>query len=213
MKAVFFDLDGTLLDSLEDLADTANSVLVRHGYPSHAIDAYRYFVGDGMETLLRRAAPDSLGEEEFSRLLEPMREEYGKSWAKKSRPYNGIVPMLLELVEREVILAVLSNKPHEFAVLAVEHFFPNIHFAKIQGSPRGGKAKPDPSLALDMAREFKLAPGEVIFMGDSSIDMDTAVAAGMLPVGVLWGFRTEDELKRHGAKILLERPGDIFRHL
>ena len=121
--------------------------------------------------------------------------------------------MLLELVEREVILAVLSNKPHEFAVLAVEHFFPNIHFAKIQGSPRGGKAKPDPSLALDMAREFKLAPGEVIFMGDSSLDMDTAVAAGMLAGGDLWGFRTADELKRHCAKILLERPGDIFRHL
>lgn len=210
IKAVFFDLDGTLLNSLEDLADTTNTVLAAHGYATHPLDAYRHFIGDGMEKLLRRAAPADIGEERFNQLLIPMREEYGRSWARKTRPYEGIEVMLKKLEDMGILLAVLSNKPHEFALLAVERFFPDAPFAKVQGSPRGGKAKPDPALALAMARDFRLEPAEILFLGDSSTDMDTAVAAGMLPVGALWGFRTREELEKHGARLLLEKPGDIF---
>lgn len=210
MKACFFDLDGTLLDSLEDLADAGNAALASKGYPTHPADAYRYFVGDGMETLIRRAAPQGVEEDVLRLLTQTMRDEYALGWARKTRPYPGITTMLDELRQRGVVLAVLSNKPHEFTELAVRRFFPNTPFARIQGSPKGGRAKPDPALALAMAAELGLAPEEVLFIGDSRTDMDTAVAAGMFPLGVLWGFRPASELTEHGAKALVEDPIQIL---
>lgn len=213
IDAVFFDLDGTLLDTLDDLAHTANTALLRCGHPGHPTEAYRYFVGNGMETLIRRAAPQGLGEEEMARLIEAMREEYGKHWARETRPYPGIAAMLERLVRQGMPFGVLSNKPDEFTQMTVRHFFPGTPFFKVQGSPRGGRAKPDPTLALAMAEEGGFAPGRVLFMGDSSVDMDTATAAGMIPAGVLWGFRPESELREHGAKYLLKTPEDLFEIL
>ena len=213
MKAFFFDLDGTLLDTLEDLAEAVNTVLAGAGYPVHPVEAYKFFVGDGMETLLRRAAPEGTDQEALSGLMKNMREEYGRNWANKSRPYPGIMSMLSGLAERGISLSVLSNKPHEFTLLTVRHFFPEVPFAMIQGSPEGGRAKPDPALAFTMAGELGCNSSEVTFMGDSSTDMKTAVGAGMFPVGVLWGFRPASELTQHGAKLLLERPAQIFDHL
>lgn len=213
MKAVFFDLDGTLLDTLDDLADAANSVLAGEGCPEHPVDAYRFFVGDGMENLMRRAAPQDVDETALARLLRGMKEEYGRGWARKTRPYPGITAMLSNLAQQAMVLAVLSNKPHDLTVLTVRHFFPDTAFAKIQGSPQGGKAKPDPALALGMARELGLAPSEILFLGDSRTDMDTAVAAGMLPAGALWGFRPKSELVAHGARLLLEHPGQLLERI
>ena len=210
MKAVFFDLDGTLIDSLEDLAGAVNTVLAGAGYAEHPVDAYKYFIGDGMETLLRRAVPSDIDDSAYLGLVDVLREEYARSWAGKTRLYPGIASMLSGLEEKGIKLAILSNKPHEFALVTVEHFFPDTPFAVVQGSPRGSKAKPDPALALSMARSLGLEPAEVLFMGDSGTDMKTAVAAGMLPVGVLWGFRTAEELTAHGARALLERPEQVF---
>ena len=197
--AVIFDLDGTLLDSLDDLADSANAILEEHGFAPHPVDAYRFFVGEGMETLMRRAAPANADESVVRLLLEGMRERYGRHWARKTRPYAGVITMLKGLTALSVPLAVLSNKPHDFTELAVRHFFPETVFARVQGSPKGGRAKPDPSLALGIAADFGLKPERVLFMGDSRIDMDTATAAGMIPAGVLWGFRPKSELLALGA--------------
>lgn len=210
VSAVIFDLDGTLIASLEDLADSVNTALEAYSFPTHPLDPYRYFVGDGMENLVRRALPEGTPEKSVHDVFAVVKQEYGKSWAKKTRPYDGIDVMLRELAARSVPMAVLTNKPHEFTNEVVNHFFPSAPFAIVQGSPAGGKAKPDPRLALDIARHFNLDPADIAFMGDSRTDMDTAVNAGMLPVGVLWGFRPERELLDHGARVILEKPGDFF---
>lgn len=211
-RGIIFDLDGTLLDSLEDLADASNAVLVAEGLATHPAGAYRFFVGDGMQNLMRRAAP-SATEEEVRRLVAAMGREYAENWAVKSRPYEGIAAMLEGVRARGLPMAVLSNKPHVFTERVVGHFFPEADFVRVQGSPENGRAKPDPSLALDIARTMALPPKRVLFVGDSSTDMDTAAAAGMIPVGVLWGFRPEDELRAHGAQTLLARPEDLFDYI
>ena len=205
-NAVIFDLDGTLIDSLDDIADCANAVLAEGGFAPHPVDAYRFFIGDGMENLLRRAAPEGTDERVIRRLLEGMRERYGQNWARKTRPYEGVVPMLQRLIVLSLPLAVLSNKPCEFTDMTVRQFFPDIPFIRVLGSPPGGRAKPDPSLALSIAGELGLKPDRVLFVGDSRTDMDTATAAGMFPAGALWGFRPAEELLAHGARVLLERP-------
>lgn len=213
VKACFFDLDGTLLNTLEDLADCGNRALVDSGFAEQPVQDYRFFVGDGMETLMRRAAPPDTDSTALARLTERMREEYSRNWARKTAPYPGIAVLLEKLSARGMPLGILSNKPHDFTLLTVEHFFPNVSFSLIQGSPKGGRAKPEPTLALSMAETLGIHPAEVLFIGDSSTDMDTAVAAGMHPVGVLWGFRPEEELVAHGAKTLLARPEELLKLL
>ena len=208
-RAVIFDLDGTLINSLDDLADCANAALGERGFPPHPADAYRFFVGEGMENLVRRAAPAGTDETVIRRLVECMRERYGRDWARKTRPYDGIVPMLERLAALPLPMAVLSNKPREFTDLTVRHFFPDIPFVQVLGSPPGGRAKPDPSLALSIADGLGLAPEQTLFVGDSRTDMDTATAAGMFPAGVLWGFRSAEELLAHGAKVLLKEPEGV----
>ena len=212
-SAVFFDLDGTLLDSVQDLADAANTALRAFGLPEHPVHAYKYFVGDGFEMLIQRAAPRDADPELRLRVMQQAREEYRQNWAHTSKPYDGIPEMLKELQNRAIPLAVLSNKPHEFTLLTMRHFFPDIRFARIQGSPPGIRAKPDTALALTMLQELGLEAHKVLFMGDTSVDMVTAVNAGMFPVGVLWGFRTEEELRRHGARLILNKAAELFAYI
>ena len=212
-KAVIFDLDGTLLDSLADIADSANSVLAANGLPTHPYDAYRFFVGEGVENMLQQAVPEGTPKDVFLGLLRQMKERYGNNWATKTHPYEGIQSLLATLAGRGIPLAVLSNKPHEITVATVKHFCPNCPFSAVIGSPAGGKAKPDPTLALQIAAEFSLPPESIAFMGDSKTDMQTATAAGMIPVGVLWGFRPESELLAHGARVVLRAPGELLEHL
>ena len=212
-SAIFFDLDGTLLDSVRDLADAANAALRAFKLPEHPVQAYNYFVGDGFEALIQRAAPKDAAPELLQRLMRRAKEGYRQNWAHTSKPYQGIPEMLKELQNRNIPLAVLSNKPHEFTLLTMQHFFPAIRFARIQGSPPGLRAKPDPALALEMLQELGLEAQKVLFMGDTSVDMITAVNAGMIPVGVLWGFRTEEELREHGARLILGNAAELFAHI
>ncbi|MDR3073888.1 MAG: HAD family hydrolase [Deltaproteobacteria bacterium] len=210
LAAVIFDLDGTLIASLEDIADAVNTALAAHALPTHPLEPYKRFVGDGMEMLARRASPRNTPEAVVASVYARVKEEYGRNWANKTRPYEGVPDMLARLAERGVPMAVLSNKPHEFTGEVVRHFFPDAPFAVAQGNPGGGKAKPDPALALSIAGKFSLAPSRIGFMGDSSTDMDTAVNAGMPPIGALWGFRPESELREHGARVLLAHPSELF---
>ena len=213
IRAVIFDLDGTLVDSLEDIADTANDALKARGFPAHPVDAYRYFVGDGIQNMVRRASPDGTDDEVINALVAEAHDAYSAGWNQKTRPYAGIEAMLRELEGRGIALAVLSNKLHEFTQDVVAHFFPQTPFKAIQGSPRGSKAKPDPTLALRIASELGVPPQQTLFMGDTRTDMDTATAAGMVPAGVLWGFRPERELLDHGAQLILREPGELFLHI
>lgn len=212
-KAVIFDMDGTLLNTLEDLADCANTLLMEQGLAPRPVDAYRHFAGKGAENLMRRAAPQGTDEATLKRLTAGMRSLYAREGSRKTRPYKGIESMLHGLTAASIALAVLSNKPHELTRATVRRFFPDIAFAAVHGSPQGGLAKPDPALALDIAKNLGLRPEDVLFTGDTPTDMKTAAAAGMLPVGVLWGFRGQEELLAHGAAVLLSKPEDIFTYI
>ncbi len=209
-KAILFDLDGTLLDTLEDLCDAVNRVLRRNGFPPHPLDAYRYFVGDGASTLFQRALPEGhRGTEVVQRCLVDFREDYGRTWNVKTQPYPGIPEMLDALVARRLRLAVLSNKPHDTTVLCVTELLPRWAFDVILGQREQVPKKPNPAGASEVAGRMGLSPAEFVYLGDTGTDMQTALAAGMVPVGALWGFRPEAELRAHGARELVRHPQDV----
>lgn len=208
-KAVIFDLDGTLLDTLDDIADAMNATLERQGRAPHPVESYRLFVGDGMATLVRRALGEGAGDEALvATALSMMREEYGRCWARKTKPYDGIEEMLARCAEMKAVMTVLSNKPDEFTVTMVARYFPNIGFARVLGAgifPR----KPDPAGALHIASHVKIDPALFLYLGDTATDMLTAAAAGMYPAGAVWGFRGAGELAAAGARSLLSHPREF----
>ena len=210
-SAVLFDLDGTLLDTLEDIADAVNRALSSLSFPAHPVEAYRKFVGEGIAVLARRVLPpDRQGEADARACLEAVSREYGGGLLVKTKPYDGIPELLKELVKRKIPIAIASNKPHELTLRSVATLFSGIPFGAVFGQRPGIPAKPDPTQALAAARVIGAAPGGCAYVGDSSIDMQTAVAAGMFPVGVLWGFRTREELLEHGAKALIAHPRELL---
>jgi phosphoglycolate phosphatase len=210
-KAVLFDLDGTLLNTLDDLADSMNAVLRSMGYPEHPVDAYRYFVGNGVRNLALRSLPQERRDDEtVVRCTELMGVEYERRWAEKTLPYPGVVETIGMLHSRGVVLAVLSNKNDEFTKKTVTLLLPSHLFSIVRGHRKNAALKPDPAAALCIAGEIGLEPGLFAFVGDTSTDMKTAISAGMCPVGALWGFRTEAELVDSGAKHVIESPWQLF---
>ena len=213
-RALLFDLDGTLLDTLDDLAGAMNRVLADHGFPAHPVDAYRRFVGDGVGALVERAVPrGSHTPDLLAAVVAEMRVEYGRSWARCTRPYPGIEATLDALVARRLPLAVLSNKPHDATVAMVAHFLGRWPFAAVQGHRDGVPRKPDPTSALAIAAALGVEPSECVFVGDSAVDVQTARRAGMMAVGVAWGFRGEDELRGAGAHHVLGAPSELLAML
>ena len=210
-RAAIFDLDGTLLDTLHDLADSANEALAAAGLPAHPVDSYRTFVGDGINMLVQRILPPGQCDDEMvAHVLALYRAAYGRGWNKKTRPYAGIPETLHELSFKPVKLAVLSNKPQKFTELCITHLLPGNPFQLIHGQRDNVPRKPDPGGALEIARAFQVLPGEVLFIGDSKTDMDTATAAGMRAIGVSWGFRPVEELVEHGAERVVNRPAELL---
>jgi phosphoglycolate phosphatase len=214
-QAVLFDLDGTLLDTLADLGDSMNAALTSLGFPPHPLESYRYFVGDGVRVLALRALPQALrtDEETVSLCVKRMREEYGRRWNVKTRPYPGIPELLDALTERGVPMCVLSNKPHPAVLDVMGYYFGRWKFTAAFGEQPAFPKKPDPAAALEIARLAAVPPGAFLYVGDTDTDMQTATAARMRPVGALWGFRTEEELRRSGADVLLGSPPDLVRLL
>ncbi len=213
-KAAIFDLDGTLLNTLEDIADSTNAVLKRLGFPQHDYDTYKYFVGDGIEKLVRRTLPEEKREEGFiTQCVTAMREEYRKRWRNKTQPYQGIPSLLDALKERGVKMAVLSNKPDDFTKMTVKALLSQWHFEAVWGADSRVPKKPDPTAAVQIARDLDIPAREFLFVGDTGVDMETALAATMYPVGVLWGFRKADELIASGARMLLKEPMDLLELL
>ena len=211
-RAVIFDLDGTLLDTIEDLTDSMNAALVRLGHPARTIAECKQLVGDGLETFVRRALPPAAADDprERTRLRELMMMEYRDRSTLKTRPYPGVPDLLDALAARNVPAAVLSNKPHDSTLAVMEHYFSRWSFRAIFGARDGVPVKPDPAGALEIARILGLAPANIAYLGDTNTDMQTATGAGMYGVGALWGFRTAGELIANGAKVLIETPMDLM---
>lgn len=210
-RAVLFDLDGTLLDTLDDLAEAMNAALAQLGLPGHPVEAYKLFVGDGMATLARRALPaDRRNDASVAQLTARMRQTYAQRWDGKTRPYEGIPAMLNALSARGVGMAVLSNKPHDFTTLCVRRLLPTWRFAAVQGVCEDVPPKPDPIGAGRVVDRIGMPAEQFLYLGDTGTDMQTAAATGMYAVGALWGFRTADELTRSGAKRLLRHPTELL---
>ena len=210
-KAVLFDLDGTLLDTLEDLGNVVNRVLAKRGFPSHGLDAYRYFIGYGTAMLITRALPEENRNNDTIRTcLEAFREDYRRNWNVKTRVYDGVAEMLNALAPRGLRMAILSNKADDFTKLSVTGLLSNWTFDVVLGQRDGVPPKPDPAGAFEVAQRLNIAPANFLYLGDSAVDMKTAIAAGMFPVGVLWGFRPAQELREGGAQVLIERPLEIL---
>ena len=213
-KAILFDLDGTLLDTLADIASAMNAVLARFGFPTHQLEPYKYFVGDGVENLVKRTLPkDRLDERTIAECFAAAKEEYHNHWNQTTKPYPGAVEMLSALDELDLKKVILSNKPDKFTKLTVTEFLGEFSFDIVRGVKDSVLPKPDPAAALQITKELNIPPSQFLYLGDTDTDMQTAVAAGMFGVGALWGFRTADELKQNGAKVLLQKPQDLLKLL
>jgi phosphoglycolate phosphatase len=212
--AVLFDLDGTLLNSLEGIALAMNSVLSEQGWATHATAAYATMVGDGIETMVVRAiTPRQADSETLNKLVDNYRRHYSQLWLQHSPPYPGIDELLAFLVKKSIALAVLSNKRDDFCKTMVPHFFPKIKFAEVCGMLPGMAQKPDPSGALAIAKKLAIAPERFLYLGDTDVDMKTAGAARMFIGGVAWGFRSAAELKAAGARKIFDHPRDVITFL
>jgi phosphoglycolate phosphatase len=213
-KAVLFDLDGTLLDTLRDIADSANFVLVSLGFPPHEVESYKYFVGSGMRAMAFRALPpDHRDTETVDKLAAQIEEEYSRQSDCHTVPYPGIPELLDALTSSGIRMAILSNKPQKPAEQTVSALLPQWHFEIVAGARPDVPLKPDPAAALQIAEKMRISPGEFLYVGDSATDMKTAVDAKMYPAGALWGFRPEHELLAGGAKELIRQPLDLLQLL
>ena len=209
-KTVIFDLDGTLLDSIEDIASSMNKVLESLQLPTHKIEDYKHFVGGGVDILVENALSNQSKEIKYE-VIKRFKIEYDGKLHSKTLPYDGIYELLDELKKLDINLAVLSNKPHEFTVSYVNHFFKNYNFKEIHGQKKDVPKKPDPKAALDIVKCLDSSCENTYFIGDTTIDMQTAKSANMTAIGVLWGFRDEKELRDFGADFIVSNPLEILK--
>jgi phosphoglycolate phosphatase len=210
-RATIFDLDGTLLDTLGDIANAANRVLAERGFPTHPNLGYRAFIGEGVGKLLLRALPETQQDEAtVQACVGAYVQEYGRTWNVLTKPYPGVPEMLDALVVRGLKLAVLSNKPDHFTQQCVDELLSKWAFDVVLGASDQFPRKPDPASAMETAKRLGVSTAECLYVGDSGVDMQTARAAGMYAVGVLWGFRDKAELLKDGAQALISQPGEVL---
>lgn len=213
-KAIVFDLDGTLLNTLDDLGNAVNRVLKKNGFPIHTMDTYRYLVGDGVPTLITRALPeDKRNEDIIHACSREFREDYKQNWNVKTRPYDGIAEMLDALTAHGLKMTILSNKPDFYTKQCVTALLPKWVFEVVLGQRDSVPQKPDPAGAMEIVDYLKISPESFLYLGDTAVDMKTATTAGMYPVGALWGFRSKEELQENGAQVLIKKPQQILNLL
>ena len=208
MKAVIFDLDGTLLYTLPDIAGSMNRVLRRFGLPEHPVEKYCYMVGNGAMKLTERAVGGRL--DMRNQVYAAYREEYAAHTCDLTAPYPGIPELLAKLKERGILTAVFSNKDHEDTLSVLEHYFAPGTFSMTLGHKQGLALKPAPDGALLIAKTLGVAASEFLYTGDTGTDMDCGNVAGMTTVGVTWGFRPREELKIHQACHIIDRPEEML---
>lgn len=214
-KAVIFDLDGTLSDSIASIKYSADMALGEFGYGPFTEKQYKYFVGDGAANLIKRALASG-----GDARLEHFEEAYGRykeifkvHCMYQVKPYDGIRELLAALKERGIKIAVLSNKPHANTIDVIETLFGRNYFDKIQGQTENIAIKPSPDGVFLILEEWKLAPQDILYLGDTATDMKTGKGAGAFTIGALWGFRERGELEEGGADALIEHPLELLEYL
>ena len=213
-RAVLFDLDGTLLNTLEDVAGSVNKGLAKLGFPQHTVEAYKNLIGEGRDVLALRALPeDHRDADTGKKLLDLINADYAIHWADHTRPYPGIRELLDALTAKGIKITVLSNKADDLTNMCVTKLLAHWHFALVAGSRPSVPNKPNPAGTLQLARQLGISPAEFLYLGDSDIDMKTAVGAGMYPIGAGWGFRSEQELLTAGAKAVIKQPEELLQYL
>ncbi|WP_455668542.1 HAD family hydrolase [Phocaeicola sp.] len=210
-KLVIFDLDGTLLNTIADLAAATNQALQHYGYPTHDTEAYRFFVGNGINKLFERALPEGeRTEENVLKIRSRFVPYYDEHNADLSCPYPGIPELLSVLQQEEIMLAVASNKYQAATRKLIAHYFPAINFVEVLGQREGIPAKPDPSIVHDIIAKAGVKKEEVLYVGDSNVDMQTAHNAGVTAVGVAWGFRPRTELEALHPAYIIEKAAELL---
>ena len=209
-RLAIFDLDGTLLDTVADLANATNQALAQCGYPTHPTDAYYQFVGNGINKLFFRALPEEARtEENVMRIRSLFVPYYNEHNADDSRPYPGVSELLRTLQTQGIQVAVASNKYQQATAKLVGHFFPDIRFAAVYGQREGVAIKPDPAIVADILDDTGISRADTIYIGDSGVDMQTARNAEVESIGVSWGFRSVEELIDNGAEHIVHHAGEI----
>ncbi|MDR2149026.1 MAG: HAD family hydrolase [Tannerella sp.] len=212
IRLIIFDLDGTLLNTIYDLANGANFALERSGFPTHHVDEYKYFVGNGINKLFERALPENQKTvENIQRIRDIFIPYYEEHNADFTRPYEGISELLTGLQDRGLKIAVASNKYQQGTEELVKRFYPEIRFSAVFGQREGVPAKPNPKVIFEILQKVRISARETLYVGDSGVDMQTALNAGIAPVGVAWGFRPREELERYGAKHIINTPADLWK--
>ena len=213
-KLVIFDLDGTLLDTIADLAESANHALKQLGYPTRDVETIRTFVGNGVNKLLFRALPDEeKTEENMMRMRTHFVPYYDAHNADLSAPYPGIVALLEELQAKGLRMAIASNKYQEATAKLVKHYFPMIDFVEVLGQREGINVKPDPTIVFDILQKAGVSKEETLYVGDSGVDMQTAINAGVDAIGVTWGFRPRTELEDFHPMGLIDQAEELLGFL
>ena len=206
-------MDGTLLDTLYDIAETANAVLTRHGLPVHAKQEYKHFVGDGLSVLMERITPLGVDETIINSCCQLFMQLYADTWMNNCRSYEGIDDMLAAIKQKGLSMAVLSNKPQAFTTLFVDRYFPRNTFTCVYGQREGIAKKPDPWVALEIAKKQGAIPQKMFFVGDTPIDIRTGKASGMMTVAVTWGFRSIHELQKENPDIIINSPMELLKYV
>ncbi len=210
-KLVIFDLDGTLLDSIDDLAASTNHALQLHGYPQHERATYRYFVGNGVRKLIERALPeDARQADNINHLLQDFLAYYQTHKTVYTRPYQGIPETLAQLHAAGIQLAVASNKYHQGTLELIHHYFGEKLFSIVLGQREGIPVKPDPAIVHDILTQTALPANRTLYVGDSGVDMQTAINSRLTSIGVTWGFRPRTELEANSADYIINSPSELL---
>ncbi|MDD3343591.1 MAG: HAD family hydrolase [Sulfurospirillaceae bacterium] len=213
-KVIIFDLDGTLLDTLEDIAISANFALTSLGFTAEETSKYRYFVGEGVFKLFENIfVSNPQPKEIIQQAVQFFEDHYSKQFSQNTKLYEGVSKMLTFLQKRDFKMAILSNKPDSFVKMCALKYLRQWKFDVVYGAREGVPKKPHPEGALDIVELLHVKPNECYYLGDTMIDMQTANSAGMIALGALWGFRDEAELREHGAKYLVKTPSEVIKLL
>lgn len=210
IQGFIFDLDGTLLDTAEDLCDSVNVAMELNSLPTFSVDDIKRMVGNGIKNLITQSLPKDSDDQRIEQVLHQFKTDYASRYMTKSHPYKGILATLNQLQAKNIKLSVVSNKMNDYTQTMIKHYFPQVNFIYVTGELEGVDRKPDPTLTLEAINAMGLAKEHILYVGDTRVDMQTAHNAGLKSVGVTWGFRSQKELEDHHADFIIRTPKELL---